>query len=1247
MDEGRDPRFNGALIDNSGTFRANAEDANAYSASGAASQFRNTGTVVKASGTAITKIALAFDNQGEVKGQSGLLQFGGGGIPGQTAPGAWRATYGQIWWTAGSFSLGSDVQLSGGVGVSYGASVTAGSVQGATAALIVSGGSFALMSTSTASSVSQLIISSGSLSGVGTLNVVDSLSWSGGTMSGTGATVLGSAATGTINPPGSYGEVILDTRTLRNAGTLTWSLGAIRGFNGALVENSGTFRANSEYGTGAYSAVGAASQLRNTGSVVKTAGSATTKISMAFDNKGEVTAQTGILRFAGGGVPGQTATGSWLTTGGQVFWAAGSFSLGSGVQLSGALFVTGATVSAASVNGADAALQIQYGSFSVTDSTTSSSLRDLWIYYGATLSGAATLNVANSLSWAGGTMSGTGATVLGSSATATVNPATTDGAILDTRTLRNQGTMTLSAGSIRGFNGALIDNSGTLRVNSQDGSVVSAVGAASLVRNTGTVTKTSGSGVSQISMVFDNRGDVSAQTGELHFGGGGVAGQPAAGSWSAASGAQVRWMGGTFPLASHVQISGPVMIWGAAVTAASIDGASASLQLTGAGSFSINDASTPSTLRDLTIASGTLTGAATLKVSGSLVWNGGTMSGTGVTVLGSSSTASVSTPNYGEVILDTRTLRNQGTFTWTKGAIRGFNGALIDNSGTFRANAEDADAYSAIGAASRLISTGTIRKTTGTGITRIRLALGNAGTLGADTGTLQTLGPVIPVGSSIAGQAGGANPAVPNAVRSCAGKPVDCATGNQFEIQTDLAVGGRGLGLQATRTYNSQTAAIATVPGSYGYGWTASYADRLLISTVYGMAAVYHANGSTVVFSDYGSGNYQAAPWVQSTLTKNADGTYTYVLPTQVTFKFASDGRLLSQTDRNGNATTMSYTADRLTSVTDPAGRSLTYSYNSDATVASITDPTGLTVTYAYTGGNLTGASYTGVSSAQWTFGYDGSHQLTAMTDARGQATTTAYDASRRVTSQTDALDRTRTWSYGTNTTTITNPGGDVTHKVFENGQPIEITRAQGTPQQATQTLTYNANRALSSSTDASGRTTTYGYDAAGNRTSVTVPGGRTSTSTYNATRDVTSATTPSGKTTSMTYDPHGNLTSVTRTLTRPGQQDTEQTSTYGYDAAGNQTSATDPLQHTTTFEYDNRGNMTGRTDPLGHTTSWSYDDGSRVASITSPRGHVSGNDPEDFTTHVQRDARGRAIGSTDGTGRHASTTYDALRMRR
>ncbi|MGN6216356.1 MAG: DUF6531 domain-containing protein, partial [Solirubrobacterales bacterium] len=64
---------------------------------------------------------------------------------------------------------------------------------------------------------------------------------------------------------------------------------------------------------------------------------------------------------------------------------------------------------------------------------------------------------------------------------------------------------------------------------------------------------------------------------------------------------------------------------------------------------------------------------------------------------------------------------------------------------------------------------------------------------------------------------GGGSNAAPNVSDCFQGGPVNCATGNQTEEQTDLVLGGRGPALHLTRTYNSKAAAEAKEAGPWGY----------------------------------------------------------------------------------------------------------------------------------------------------------------------------------------------------------------------------------------------------------------------------------------------------------------------------------------------------------------------------------------------------------------------------------------------
>ena len=487
---------------------------------------------------------------------------------------------------------------------------------------------------------------------------------------------------------------------------------------------------------------------------------------------------------------------------------------------------------------------------------------------------------------------------------------------------------------------------------------------------------------------------------------------------------------------------------------------------------------------------------------------------------------------------------------------------------------------------------------------------------------------------------GSSGPAEPLVPRCPAGKPVNCATGNQYEVQTDLRVPGRGVGLDLTRTYNSQAAATATSAGMFGYGWTSTFSDHLVIDPTAQTATVWQADGSSVPFNVNADGSISpAGPWIQAALSKNPDGTYLYTLPDRRALTFASGGRLVSEADRNANATSLAYDGQgRLATITAAAGRTLTLSYNADGTVSQATDPAGRKTFYGYAAGNL--VAVTDVAGGQWQFGYDPSHQMTSMTDPNHGSTTTGYDTSNRVTSQVDALGRTRYWSYAAHETVITNPGGDITDERFNNAyEPVWITHAQGTSVQTVKKIGYDSNGLPVSVTDARGHTTTTGYDAAGNRTSQTDALARKTTWTYDAAHDVTSLTTPLGHTTAITYDAHGNPVQVSRSLDETGQT---QTTSATYDATGQLTSTTDPLQRTTRYGYDAQGDQTSVTTPLGHKTTRTYDIDSRLLTATTANGNEPGATAADYTTTFTRDAFGRPTDVKDPLGHHATMVYDA-----
>lgn len=119
----------------------------------------------------------------------------------------------------------------------------------------------------------------------------------------------------------------------------------------------------------------------------------------------------------------------------------------------------------------------------------------------------------------------------------------------------------------------------------------------------------------------------------------------------------------------------------------------------------------------------------------------------------------------------------------------------------------------------------------------------------------------------------------------------------------------------------------------------------------------------------------------------------------------------------------------------------------------------------------------------------------------------------------------------------------------------------------------------------------------------------------------------------------------------------------YGYDAAGNKASVTDPLGHTTTWTYDGQNrpltqlapvpdgggplpapltlfgyDLAGRrhtvTDPAGNVTRYDYDEAGRLDTVTDPLLH---------TTDYDYDAAGQLVSVVDRNGRQRTFTYNHL----
>jgi RHS repeat-associated protein len=551
-------------------------------------------------------------------------------------------------------------------------------------------------------------------------------------------------------------------------------------------------------------------------------------------------------------------------------------------------------------------------------------------------------------------------------------------------------------------------------------------------------------------------------------------------------------------------------------------------------------------------------------------------------------------------------------------------------------------------------------------------------------------------------------------LRDCAADPVNTTTGAFVHEDTDVQLSGKGPQFELTRSYTS-TDSTST---SLGPAWAHSYAEYLTSSA--GTVTVHSGTGQTVMFQRRAGGSY-SAPGANDTLQTAGSG-FELVKHDKAKHIFDSSGRLTRIEDPNGLALTFSYTSGRLAEATDASGRSTTFTYNGSGLLERVTLADGRHVDYTYASARLVTAS--DQMGKTTTYGYDSSGRLNSIINALGQEIVhNTYDGSGRVQEQADALGKISTFSYAFDAATDlfttsmtdargktwtvqsrynvleekTDPLGNVTTYEWDsslspgvipktggsawaltwdtNGNLLSKTAAA--PFNYSETYVYNAQNRPTSHTDANGETTTYGYDTAGNLTSIVEPGGATTTivrhpSTalptsiidargktwtyaYDAAGHLVSSTTPLGHETTMTYDSRGFMTSRTDARgNEPGADPDDFTTTYTYDDAGHVLTTTDPLGGVTTNVYDDTGQLRSRTDARGKETTYAYNAAGELTETTAPDGGLttytyddSGHlltetDAEGGVTSYAYDDAGRMGSKTDPRGKTTTYAYDA-----
>jgi RHS repeat-associated protein len=375
-------------------------------------------------------------------------------------------------------------------------------------------------------------------------------------------------------------------------------------------------------------------------------------------------------------------------------------------------------------------------------------------------------------------------------------------------------------------------------------------------------------------------------------------------------------------------------------------------------------------------------------------------------------------------------------------------------------------------------------------------------------------------------------------------------------------------------------------------------------------------------------------------------------------------GLLLKTTTPGGAVTSYSYYANGdLAQVTEPSGRRTVYTYDNlgrplTSTVYTTSYPGGLQTSYTYnSNGQPLTVSHPGVTnpvtgvihSLQESYSYDADGNVTSSTqsDITGsdppRTTSYTYDDHGQVASVTDPAGATTAYNWdesGNLASKIDADGNEFDYTYNEYNKVTQVTLITNSTDQSNpdagssvvlDSYAYDPAGLLASTTDALGRITNDAYDPGERLIAVTQTDASTSPTT--------------GRQTAYGYDNAGNLTSLTRSGLSGGQivhssvttdtidpadRLTQQTvdptgldraTSYSYDADNHTTQATitqGSSSSATSYGYDTAGNRTSQTVHDGSSnlvTTWTYDQNGQPLTVTDPRGNATGANPADYTT--------------------------------
>lgn len=492
---------------------------------------------------------------------------------------------------------------------------------------------------------------------------------------------------------------------------------------------------------------------------------------------------------------------------------------------------------------------------------------------------------------------------------------------------------------------------------------------------------------------------------------------------------------------------------------------------------------------------------------------------------------------------------------------------------------------------------------------------------------------------------------------------VNSYNGVLFFGRTDIETQNTVMPMQLRFYYNSSS---HDVDYGYGLGFSLGYEMRYSVDSLNNIV-IESGDGRTDTYTRFGD-EFESPAGVFSTLTYT-DGKYVLTEKTGETYEFADahHKRMTAQTDRNGNRTTLTYSADSLlTQIQDAVGHTVILDYTDKLLTRTSASFLNGSITYAYdVKRRLT--KRTDAMGYTTVYDYDRENHLDEITDANGHKTVISYNASGMVSRmRTEVSDKSIRYD-GDKTVFIdyTEPQNQYSYYRWDDkGRAIEKV---GLCCGIQSTLEYDEDDNVIKRTDANGNATSYTYDDRGNMLSLTDPLGNTERYTYDEQfNQVTSFTDKNGNRYDLSYDGKGNLTSLSGPLgfsniytynekgwlltSTDANGNVTQTTynsdgttasvldaagytvTYAYDQYGNITSITDGRNNTTTYAYDRNNQITSQTDALGNMTTVSYDKVGNIVRVRNAKNQI---------TAYAYDALGNVLSMTNPASGTYTYTYD------